>query len=53
MKKFTITYVAQDFFSQGFRKHTREVWGAVNAHRVLGEIRSMRNAPVVLWVTCE
>ena len=53
MKKFVISYVVPNLFGQGFYRSTREVWGAVNAHRVLREVRAMRNAPVIVWVTCE
>jgi len=53
MKKFVIRYAMQAFFGQGFRTHTSEVWGAVNAHRVLNSIRSGKNPAVVVWVTCE
>lgn len=53
MKQFTISYVAQAFFGQGFRKHTERVWGAVNAHRVLKSIRGGKNPALVVWVTCK
>lgn len=53
MKQFTIVYVAQAFFGQGFRKHTEKVCGAVSAHRVLKSIRGGKNPAVMVWVTCE
>ena len=52
MKKFTITYARQAFFGQGFRTSTHEVWGAVNAHRVLKSIRAGKNPAVAVWITC-
>ena len=52
MKQFTITYVSQRFFGQGFARHTEKVWGAVNAHRVLKSIRAGKNPAVVVWVSC-
>lgn len=53
MMQFTITYVTQRFFGQGFSKHTRTVWGAVAAHRVLKNIRSGIGPALMVWVTCE
>lgn len=53
MKQFTITYVSQRFFGQGFARHTEQVLGAKAALRVLKSIRSGKNPAVVVWVTCE
>lgn len=53
MKQFTITYVSQRFFGQGFARHTERVVGAKAALRVLKSIRGGKNPAVVVWVTCE
>ena len=53
MKQFTITYVRQAFFGQGFRKSTIEVLGAKAALRVLKSIRGGKNPALVVWLTCE
>ena len=53
MKQFTITYVSQRFFGQGFARHTEQVLGAKAAWRVLKSIRGGKNPALVVWVTCE
>ena len=52
MKKFIIRYATQAFFRQGFCMHTEEVWGAVNAHRMLKSIRAGKYPAVAVWITC-
>ena len=53
MKQFTITYVSQRFFGQGFASHTEQVLGAKAAWRVLKSIRGGKNPALVVWVTCK
>lgn len=52
MKQFTITYVSQRFFGQGFARHTEQVLGAKAALRVLKSIRGGKNPALVVWVSC-
>lgn len=52
MKQFTITYVSQRFFGQGFARHTEQVLGAKAAWRVLKSIRGGKNPALVVWVSC-
>ena len=52
MKQFTITYVSQAFFGQGFRTHTEMVTGALAAHRMLKSIRGGKNPALAVWITC-
>ena len=52
MKQFTITYVSQRFFGQGFANHTERVIGAKAALRVLKSIRGGKNPALVVWVSC-
>lgn len=52
MKQFTITYVSQRFFGQGFASHTERVVGAKAALRVLKSIRGGKNPALVVWVSC-
>jgi len=52
MKQFTIVYVSQAFFGQGFRTHTEKVMGAIAAHRMLKRIRGGKNPALAVWVTC-
>ena len=52
MKQFTITYVAQRFFGQGFARHTEQVVGAKAALRVLKSIRGGKNPALMVWVSC-
>jgi hypothetical protein len=53
MMQFTITYVTQRFFGQGFSRHTECVVGAKAALRVLKRIRSGIGPALMVWVTCE
>jgi len=53
MKQFTIIWVRQAFFGQGFYKSTEQVLGAKAALRVLKNIRSGKNPAITFWVTCE
>lgn len=57
MMTFTITYVYQCLFGQGFRSSTVSVVGAKAAKRVLDRIRGEgANEPyaaLMVWVTCE
>jgi hypothetical protein len=52
MKQFTITYVSQRFFGQGFARHTEQVLGAKAALRMLKSIRGGKNPALVVWVSC-
>lgn len=52
MKQFTITYVSQRFFGQGFARHTEQVLGAKAALQVLKSIRGGKNPALVVWVSC-
>ena len=53
MKQFTITYVCQAYFGQGFRTHTEKVWGALDAYVMLKRIRSGKNPALMIWITCK
>lgn len=53
MMQFTITYVTQRFFGQGFSRHTECVVGAKAALRVLKRIRRGIGPALMVWVTCE
>ena len=52
MKQFTITYVSQRFFGQGFARHTERVVGAKAALRVLKSIRAGKNPAVWVSISC-
>ena len=57
MLTFTITYVYQCLFGQGFRSSTVSVIGAKAAKRVLdrirGEVRNEPYAALKVWITCK
>ena len=53
MKQFTIIYVSQRFFGQGFARHTEQVLGAKAALQVLKSIRGGKNPAIKIWITCK
>lgn len=53
MKQFTIIWVRQAIFGQGFCKSTEKVLGAKATLRVLKSIRGGKFPALAVWVTCE